>query len=61
MNPLSLLLIIVGGVIQMLGVIFCIVNAGDAGINMPLLIGVLVVGSMFETGAVFWHILQKRI
>ncbi|EAQ82462.1 hypothetical protein [Blastopirellula marina] len=61
MNPLSILLIIVGGLIQVLGVIYCITSAGDAGINMPLMIGVLVVGSMIESSAVFWHILQKRI
>ncbi|MFI4876104.1 MAG: hypothetical protein ACIALR_12225 [Blastopirellula sp. JB062] len=61
MNPLSLLLIILGGVIQVLGVLYCVVNSSDSGMNVPLLIGVIIVGSMFETGAIFWHILQKRI
>ncbi|TWT33280.1 hypothetical protein [Blastopirellula retiformator] len=61
MNPLSLLLIGAGCVVEVLGVLFCVVNAGEAGINMPLLIGVILFGSMLSVGGVFWHIMAKRM
>lgn len=61
MNPLSLLLILFGGAIEVLGVLYCVVFSGDGGINMPLLIGIIVFGSFFTFGGVAWHILQRRV
>ncbi|MCC9607622.1 hypothetical protein LOC68_11815 [Blastopirellula sp. JC732] len=61
MNLLSLLMIGAGFVVEVLGVLFCVVNSGDAGINMPLLFGFLAIGSLLTVGGVFWHILSKRL
>lgn len=53
MNPVSVLLLTAGGLIQVAGIAYAAV--GFDSLNMPLLIGAVVVGSLVEFAGIALH------
>lgn len=61
MNPFSILLIAVGGVIEVLGALYFATNIGGDGYAMSVFIASIVVGLMLTMGGLGWHVMQKRL